>query len=112
MSEKICDDIVNLGTARGLSSDPEMEKLMEQAMKRMGSGNIQSKLVENYFKQNKTKTGGKNINGPMSLTVHKGEGKVVYVFGEYHVKSKCINPGIDVSDYLLNLFKTTSSFID
>ena len=79
--------------------------------------NVLMRLINNYFrsKQIETTPTVDFIGGPHTLTLHWSDKykKIIYIFGELHGKDVCTYDNMMlVQDYLKNIFRHSSAFID
>ena len=97
--------------------NPNYHRSFFGLIKRKKNRNVLMRLINNYFrsKQVETSPAVDFIGGPSTLTLHWSDKykKIIYIFGELHGKDVCTYDNMMlVQDYLKNIFRHSSAFID
>jgi hypothetical protein len=96
--------------------NPNYHRSVFGLIKKKKNRNVLMRLINNYFRSKQIKSPTIDfIGGPHTLTLHWSAkyNKIIYIFGELHGKDVCTYDNMmRVQDYLKNIFRHSSAFID
>lgn len=96
--------------------NPNYHKSFFGLIKKKKNRNVLMRLINNYVRSKQIKSPTIDfIGGPHTLTLHWSAkyNKIIYIFGENHRNDVCDYDNMMlVEDYLKNLFRRSSAFID